>query len=376
MDPFLLSWTELLLLALSHLTTFTTNAEAGPKGNPEPWDWQKAYPVFAPYSKSQHELPHKPEFLSTARNVSVIGGETASLPCRVKNLFEHYTVSWIRARDVTVLSVGHLIFSSDQRLSVLEVPRPILDASDWSLTILNVSKVDEGTYECQINTEPKLNKKFHLSVQEEGTQGDSPYYEVMVVDQPVPPMDEYEKTHSKLKKHLDLSHDEGFPMWLHDNGCICPKPQFRQHQSQKKRGGELSISGGPVQYVTEGTDVELECQVSTSSKASQTLHWERRGKTMTVKERAGVSLERETLDGISRTRLYLSGAQLEDTGNYTCVSNNLPSETVLLVVTTDYGSSADVPKAAALTSSSSLLSSPYIFLFFSPLLILTVEKYP
>ena len=31
---------------------------------------------------------------------------------KVRHLLKHYTVSWIRARDVTVLSVGHLTFSS------------------------------------------------------------------------------------------------------------------------------------------------------------------------------------------------------------------------------------------------------------------------
>ena len=27
---------------------------------------------------------------------------------------------------------------------------------------------------------------------------------------------------------------DGFPMWLHDNGCICPKPQFRTHRAKGK----------------------------------------------------------------------------------------------------------------------------------------------
>ena len=158
-------------------------------------------------SKPEHELPHQPQFLPSPRNLSITGllrwalfyfaapycptsmarclifflvlngggaikntsylyviaeGEEASLPCRVKNLFQHYTVrevctlcyaaldslfgrpmqwwywmsknatpnswneifnplwkyaqvSWIRASDVTVLSVGHLTFSSGQQ---------------------------------------------------------------------------------------------------------------------------------------------------------------------------------------------------------------------------------------------------------------------
>merc|ERR1712037_283296 len=92
--------TILLLLSVS----VCLKAEAGPKGSP--WDWQRQYPVFQPYSKPEHELPHQPEFLPSPRNLTVTEGEEASLPCRVKNLFQHYTVSWIRASDVTVLSVS------------------------------------------------------------------------------------------------------------------------------------------------------------------------------------------------------------------------------------------------------------------------------
>ena len=34
-----------------------------------------------------------------------------------------FQVSWIRASDVTVLSVGHLAFSSDKRIGVVQVER-------------------------------------------------------------------------------------------------------------------------------------------------------------------------------------------------------------------------------------------------------------
>merc|ERR1712126_220869 len=219
--------TILLLLGVST----SLKAEAGPKGSP--WDWQRQYPVFQPYSKPEHELPHQPQFLPSARNLTVTEGEDASLPCRVKNLFQHYTVSWIRASDVTVLSVGHLTFSSDERFSVLEIPRPRLAASDWSLIVKNASVEDSGMYECQVNTDPKMNRKFHLTVKGK-TQRDSPYYSLIDKEEEKKSMvPAFEETHSRLKKHQDLTNPEdGFPMWLHDNGCICPKPQFRTHREK------------------------------------------------------------------------------------------------------------------------------------------------
>ena len=62
--------------------------------DPGPWDWQNeqndpsSYAVFNPYPVSK---PEQPEFMKINRNISAVVGETAFLPCRVKNLDE-YTV--------------------------------------------------------------------------------------------------------------------------------------------------------------------------------------------------------------------------------------------------------------------------------------------
>ena len=60
------------------------------------WDWQNEphnLPVFSPYpfSKVTQADTSEPSFLKINRNVSVKVGETAHLPCRVKNL-DRYTV--------------------------------------------------------------------------------------------------------------------------------------------------------------------------------------------------------------------------------------------------------------------------------------------
>jgi len=320
--------TQTILLLL--WATVRLKAEAGPKGSP--WDWQRQYPVFQPYSKPEHELPHQPQFLPSPRNLSITEGEEASLPCRVKNLFQHYTVSWIRASDVTVLSVGHLTFSSDERFSVLEIPRPRLAASDWSLMVKNASMEDSGMYECQVNTDPKMNRKFHLTVKEKPgkTQRDSPYYSLIDKEEEKKSMvPAFEETHSRLKKHQDLTNQEdGFPMWLHDNGCICPKPQFRTH---RKKGPVLSIPGGMVQHVVEGGGMILECVVSRLSAPPKTLHWLKGGQQVTAKERPGLSLETERLPTTSRAVLVFGSSEVADTGNYTCVADQA-TQTVLLIV--------------------------------------------
>lgn len=107
-------------------------------------------------------------------NITSVVGDSAYLPCVVKNLAEytvsfprlmtriersavvssvhyyyitHYAsrssrlylplikVSWLRGRDTSVLSVGHAAFSSDKRFNVIQVPKPKLSASDWTLEV-------------------------------------------------------------------------------------------------------------------------------------------------------------------------------------------------------------------------------------------------
>jgi len=345
----------LLLWVLARL-----KAEAGPKGSP--WDWQRQYPVFHPYSKMEHELPHQPQFLPSPRNLTVTEGDDASLPCRVKNLFQHYTVSWIRASDVTVLSVGHLAFSSDERFSVLEIPRPRLAASDWILTVKNTSAQDSGTYECQVNTEPKMNRKFHLTVKGKpgNTQRDSPYHDRLAErdSKKKSALPAFEETHRRLKKHQDLSNQEdGFPMWLHDNGCICPKPQLR---TRREKGPVISIPGGGVQHVVQGSGMILECRVSALSAPPKTLHWLKGGQKVSTKERLGLSLETERLATSSRAVLVFGSAEVGDTGNYTCAADQT-TQTVLLIVTPGPEKSSPWASPLVFNSSAALNSNNFTF---------------
>ena len=95
----------------------------------------------------------------------------------------------------------------------------------------------------------------------------------------------------------------------------------------------MTIPGGSIQYATSGDGVGLECLVSGLRNPPLSLYWEKGNKVVTAKERPGVSLETEKLAGVSRIHLYIGQAVLEDTGNYTCVSDTASTRTVLLVVT-------------------------------------------
>lgn len=69
-------------------------------------------------------------------------------------------VSWIRKRDLHILTVGILTYTNDQRYQSLHA-----DGSDeWTLRITSPQPRDSGIYECQVSTEPKISLAFRLSV--------------------------------------------------------------------------------------------------------------------------------------------------------------------------------------------------------------------
>lgn len=86
------------------------------------------------------------------------------MSCRIENL-EDRLVFWIRNSDTTILTAGFTTFTADTRFKVNH--ENSVDATDWSLVITNVKMEDQGEYECQINTEPKMKLNINLMVKGE-----------------------------------------------------------------------------------------------------------------------------------------------------------------------------------------------------------------
>ncbi|XP_067613685.1 uncharacterized protein dpr6 isoform X2 [Eurosta solidaginis] len=96
---------------------------------------------------------------STPRNVTALMGKSAYLSCRVRNL-SNKTVSWIRHRDIHILTVGAYTYTSDQRFQATHHQ----DTDDWTLQIKWAQKRDAGIYECQISTQPVRSYFVRLNV--------------------------------------------------------------------------------------------------------------------------------------------------------------------------------------------------------------------
>ncbi|KAK6631559.1 hypothetical protein RUM44_006087 [Polyplax serrata] len=120
---------------------------------------QKCGPAIdhAPYWEQPFSQPYFDN--STKRDVVTTVGQSAYLYCRVRNLGDR-AVSWIRKRDLHILTVGILTYTNDQRFQSLHS-----DGTDeWTLKISSPQIRDSGTYECQVSTEPKISQAFRLNV--------------------------------------------------------------------------------------------------------------------------------------------------------------------------------------------------------------------
>lgn len=69
-------------------------------------------------------------------------------------------VSWVRHRDIHLLTVGRYTYTSDQRFAAVHSPH----SDEWSLRIKYSQLKDSGIYECQISTTPPIGYPIYLSV--------------------------------------------------------------------------------------------------------------------------------------------------------------------------------------------------------------------
>jgi len=112
--------------------------------------------------RSLSSVENVPSFISDS-NMTVIytySGATAHIDCGVNMLGSDNVISWVRKRDLHILSIASITYTADRRFSCT----PSEDNSVWRLSIQSAHIDDSGQYECQISTEPKISKVFRLNV--------------------------------------------------------------------------------------------------------------------------------------------------------------------------------------------------------------------
>ena len=74
--------------------------------------------------------------------------------------FTHIKVSWIRHRDLHILTVGTYTYTTDQRFTTTHHK----ETDEWTLQIKFAQKRDAGVYECQISTQPIKSYSVRLNL--------------------------------------------------------------------------------------------------------------------------------------------------------------------------------------------------------------------
>lgn len=222
-------------------------AQAGDQANPS--DLQTAAGQVDPTDQPYFDL-------AESANVTALLGKTAVLNCRVKNIGNR-TVSWVRHRDIHLLTVGRFTYTSDERFSA----RHAASSEDWLLMIHYLQERDAGFYECQISTTPPESHLIHLSVVEP---------ETVIVGGP----DVYINTGSRLALTCSVKYSPeppAFIFWYHDDKLVSYE-RTRGGVVVSTEKGVVTTSRLLVQYAQPRHTGVYTCHPANSTPKSVNVH--------------------------------------------------------------------------------------------------------
>ncbi|XP_047739901.1 uncharacterized protein LOC108675217 [Hyalella azteca] len=184
------------------------------------------------------EVAAAPYFLSPGpRNITTAQSHTAYLHCRVASLGDEAQVSWIRKRDLHVLSSGRVVFATDERFGVIHTDDK---SENWTLQIKFTQLRDSGIYECQVNTVPKISMAYQLNVVESEA----------IIQGP-----EYVKAGStiNLTCTVNLPDMQGLLFWYHDSEILSYEDHGRvkiytKEDASGRTVSQLTIEGAQLSH--------------------------------------------------------------------------------------------------------------------------------
>ncbi|XP_053621762.1 uncharacterized protein LOC128681677 isoform X3 [Plodia interpunctella] len=241
---------------------------------------------------------------ATPRNVTALVGKSAYLSCRVRNLGNR-TVSWIRHRDLHILTVGGYTYTSDQRFQATHSAQ----TDDWTLHIKWAQQRDAGVYECQVSTQPV--RSFFVTLH--------------VVD-----CEEIYKTYLNQWLQQQMLEDAPAPLM----------PSAR-------------ILGGPDLHVDIGSTINLTCLIQFSPEPPAYIFWYHEDEQVISYDssRGGVSVVTEK-GAATTSYLLVQDAAPADSGRYSCSPSNAEVASVRVHVLNGERPAAMQTGSAGLSNSS------------------------
>ncbi|XP_064103361.1 uncharacterized protein LOC135213310 [Macrobrachium nipponense] len=221
--------------------------------------------------------------LGSEDSVVVKVGETAKLPCVVQHLNDK-SVTWLRRRDLHILTAGHHTYSADQRFQVVHAE----GSDEWTLVVRYAQLRDAGVYECQVNTNMKLSRPVTLKV--------------------------YDSTQQM---------------------SVTKTKVFIANNTASTKDGDLRVEiiGPRELHIEEGSSLTLTCVVTSSKGPSNLVYWYHDKNLIDYNSpRGGVNLKIDRGRGETTTKLVVSSVGPGDSGIYSCVPQGSHPASVLVHV--------------------------------------------
>ncbi|KAA0189596.1 hypothetical protein HAZT_HAZT001835, partial [Hyalella azteca] len=233
-------------------------------------------------SREPHFAPDSP------REVVAAVGAPAHIPCKARSLGAK-SVSWIRHRDLHMLTVGAFSFTNDDRFTAHRDP----SSGDWVLVIRRPQLSDSGLYECSLSTKPVITHTVKLSV--------------VVI-------------HISIKR-----------------GILCILVPAAE------------LLGGSDVFLDHGSALNLTCVVRHSPVPPEFVLWYHRDELVNYGGRGhGVDVETTHSGSTTRSSLLVANATQKDSGKYSCKPANAGNASVVVHVL-----KSETPAAMQTTNSSS-----------------------
>ncbi|XP_044764733.1 kin of IRRE-like protein 1 isoform X2 [Coccinella septempunctata] len=246
------------------------------------------------------------------QNVTALVGKSAYLTCRVRNL-GNKTVSWIRHRDIHILTVGSYTYTSDQRFQA----NHHAETDEWTLQIKWAQKRDAGIYECQISTQPVRSYFVNLEVVENPVEEQA-----------------YQDEEAKI---------------MVEKPCICT---CKKRDWPPDAVPTAQILGGPDLHVDKGSTINLTCSIRFSPEPPAYIFWYHHDDVISYDStRGGVSVITEKGD-VTTSFLLIQHADISDSGKYSCSPSNADVASVRVHVLNGERPAAMQTGSAGLSNSS------------------------
>ncbi|XP_068220053.1 zwei Ig domain protein zig-8-like [Palaemon carinicauda] len=244
-----------LLLITANMRS--VNGKVGGKPNHNKVDSVESRDIWEESEESPP--PRKPHFAKdTPKSVLAAVGTPAHIPCKARNLGAK-SVSWIRHKDLHVLTVGSFSFTNDERFSAHRDP----SSGDWVLVLRHPQPSDSGYYECSISTKPvtAISVKLEVVTPSAELLGDTNVY-----------LDKGSTLNLTCVVHFSPTPPE-FILWYHREKLVnYGRKGGREIQVDTEHKGEVTRSSLLVHNATLLDSGKYSCKPASARKVSVMVH--------------------------------------------------------------------------------------------------------